>query len=460
MLVGNGLNVPSEVWEDVFKHCVRVYKDGIFGPVFAPQSRIQLILLVCREWHDIAEKMLYTSISLGSDRVVCNRNGKKKVIYGTDVCKRLCTTLRNNPRLVSLVRELRLGGFLCNDRETKNYIRLLGICKNIESLDIRGCARGFADELKAALAKLDLISLKLSAHSLADMYTGERLLVAPELLSLIQKYPRIETADAFLLSEEWRILMPQRAAMLPQPTMTNAKCLSLRELSINNTHLNSSDIRRLAELAPQVEKLKIMAGPECNSALQLSLQTWSSTLKTLDVSISDKILYLNVNWRSAIPIVSPTLVELCELRISSPSAPPSALACLPKLEKLAYTGEYPDGLELAQVIQGGKIPGLRELEAVFIRSLVMVNSVGDSSEEQSAKVAEEIAQACTLRHVRMRTSPVSKLEEPGSPGSVDNDWPEEDGWDGEDEEGPMESSSSESEAGDEDFQCPHHDGHP
>lgn len=441
MHVGNGSNVPSEVWDYVFKHCERVYKKSELLPVFAPKSRLSPILLVCKEWHIIAERRLYTSISLGSIRAVRDRNGCKKVINGKDVCKRLCATLQKNPRLASLVRELQLGAITLDRGETKNYIRLLDLCENVEILDLGGCAFGLANEVRIALAKTDLISMKLSMHGLPRWLNGERVFSAPGLLAFIQKWPRLETIDASLVQEDCKLIFPSKH---PQPTLATAKCHALREVTIRNSHLKPAEILLLADIAPRLGQLSIWAGAECNGALQQCLQTWSSTLKRLDISTSTFNLHLNTKLRYASPIFWPPLVELRELRISSSMAPPSALVYLPKLENLTYKGEYPDGMELAQIIQSGRLPRLREIDVAFSQSLNILEPSDGLHKEMGTEVAKEIAKACESKHILIKGSLSTGDDEPDSPGSVDNDWPELDPW-GDEDECRTESSTSDSE---------------
>lgn len=103
-------NAPPELLDRIFKLCERRYRYiPADGCKFFPNSRVQPFLLVCKKWHAVAERRLYTSVSLGSSRVVRDRNGQKLELKSKDVYKRFCETVENDVRLASLVRELRLG---------------------------------------------------------------------------------------------------------------------------------------------------------------------------------------------------------------------------------------------------------------------------------------------------------------------------------------------------------------
>ncbi|KLO16557.1 hypothetical protein SCHPADRAFT_204068 [Schizopora paradoxa] len=427
-------NIPPELLDRIFKQCERIFKDKTSGPTFAPNSRLHPLLFVCKEWHDVAERRLYASISLGSIRAVRDRNGRKLNIHSKDVCRRLCATLRKSPRLTSLVRELRLGALTCDSHESENYICLLGICKNIESLDLRGCARGLTTDMKSALAELDLVSLKLSAYGLEDLYTGDRFMFPSELFDLFQEWPRLESVEASLLGDDWQEIVMDRDARPPMP-IVKWHSMSLREVTVNYSHLKPAEIYLLADVAPKLETLKIMAGVECNEALQHCLQIWSSTLRKLDIYfLSDaRRRNVGVNWRSACPAIGSPLHELRELRVLSPTTPPDSLIFLPKLQALTYSGELPDGLKLARIIQEGKLPCLRELGATFSRARFKDDEEFPPEDTRNGvsfeTVKEEIAKACERRHIHLRNpSPATAVKEPDSPQSVDNDWPEPDPW--------------------------------
>ncbi len=108
MLIGNHkANIPPEVMDRFFKHCELDYCKSLNH--FSPNFPLYPLLFVCKEWHAIVERRLYASVSLGSDRAATDRNERRMEIIGKDVCKRFCDTVRDNPRLASLVRELRLG---------------------------------------------------------------------------------------------------------------------------------------------------------------------------------------------------------------------------------------------------------------------------------------------------------------------------------------------------------------
>ncbi|KLO16609.1 hypothetical protein SCHPADRAFT_937799 [Schizopora paradoxa] len=367
MRVPNGSNIPSEIWDCVFMHCERVIDMYTLEPEFFPNHRLHPLLLVCKEWHAIAERRLYTSVWLGSNLVVEDRDGipMRIILAGKDVCQRFYKTVQSNHRLASLVRELHLGSMEINADETKLHIQLIKLCKNVESLHLCGCAHGFADHLKAALEITSLVFFKLSVRALTISPHGANVFSIPQLFSFIQTWPRLEILDVYLGEDTSRRF----------------------------------DIRK--SLQPEGS-----VGMECTVVLQRCLNFLSSTLIHLHIWIA----YDGYRHSTSAPIFNSPMAALRSLIVSMPMAPPSSLVYLPKLEWLTYYGEYEDGMELARVIEDNKLPYLRAIGVTFEappdenENRPPSRLSEDPPDETYLKVLLELHKVCGPRHIEVNTA--------------------------------------------------------
>lgn len=430
MDIVNGSTIPSEILDCIFKHCERTYRLGGWAPVLTPKSRLQPLLLVCKNWHGVAERRLYTSVSLGSDRLVRDRNGQKMAISGKDVCRRFCETVQNNSRLASLVRELHLGSTRLELEDTKMHIRLIGICKNVEKIELHGCDLndGLAEDLKAALAKADLISLELSNKLLGDFWEadGTAMLPLSDLIMLLQNWPRIETIYANMGRGYYGTSGGE--TLLSPATGT---CPALRAISVHGGYFGQTELIHLANISPRLENVSITVSNDCSTVLRQCLQIWSSSIKRFTIFTPSYGATFPAD--DGCPIICSPLPELRELWISSPFVTPSAMVFLPKLEKLNFRGEYSHGMELAQLIEKGEMPCLRDIDVAF-SSPKSAGISPEAEKEMSEEVAKRLRRVCGKRgkrdiFVRDPYTVLEELEERYGYGyeedeceSDDNDW--------------------------------------
>lgn len=411
-------DIPPELLDRIFERCQknRGYK------TFVPQSHLHPLLLVCKNWHGVAERRLYRSISIGSDRAVQDKNGDEKVILGRDLSRRLCETVENNVRISSFVRDLNLGCECIRPDESEIHVRIIRACRNVESINLRGCDASILDDLKAALAKSDLTSLVLWGTSLqddGDFMSGESrpMLALSEILTLLPNWPRLETIsvvtghprdeDGYAHIETSDLEGLERA------------CPALRYISIRDgSTFYSRDLAFLAHIAPNLEVVHIFIGLKCSDVLRACLGTWSSSLQGLYVN-TYAFYYSDEVPPNFSPVFTPSMAELLELTWLDTSAPlftVNALALLPKLENLAFTrGTYTQCMELAQLIEKGKMPSLRKLEM----SLFEFNGNPPTDDEREARerreleVGKELRRVCKPRNIFYKDffTSVEELEE-------------------------------------------------
>ncbi len=113
-----------------------------------PQSSLHPLLF--------AQRRLYRSVGIG---------GKCAIDTGEVICRKFHRTIKDEPGLASLVRELRLQ--TTNSKFSagleKSLVQVLGVCKIVESVRSEW-SPGFLGELKNALKQMDLAELFVSCN--------------------------------------------------------------------------------------------------------------------------------------------------------------------------------------------------------------------------------------------------------------------------------------------------------
>ncbi|KLO17654.1 hypothetical protein SCHPADRAFT_936852 [Schizopora paradoxa] len=425
-------NVPPELLNRIFGHCERRHRYiPADGSQLLPKSRLQPLLLVCRRWHTVAERRLYSSVSLGSNRVVKGRNGQRMEINGKDVCRRLCETVQNNARIASLVRELQMGSYSAEEtEESEMHVRLIGICKNVEKIGIHGCHPDLLDDLAAALAKADLISLDLSRERLGG-YPGESgdesMFSISTVIGLLQNLPRLQHLYANLAKFEYS---PCHESPLARAPFVSGSCAALKAISIHGQIFTSTQLHQLAETSPHIEDLSIKIGENCNVSLKQCLEIWSSSLRRLVVFTPTYGYYGKPFPDDDCPVIHNPMIELQELWMPAPLVTPSAMALLPKLEKLNFRGDYSHGTDFVQVLRKGAMPNVREIDASFSPPKPSNGSErSERDDDFEFEIAKELRRVCKERKVFFRDyfTEVEELEEyygypEETPESSDNDW--------------------------------------
>ncbi|KLO06682.1 hypothetical protein SCHPADRAFT_910137 [Schizopora paradoxa] len=409
-------NIPPELLDRIFGHCERYRRI----PKFVPNSRLQPLLLVCKNWHGVAERRLYFSVSLGNDRTVKGRNGEKREIKGKDICRKFCETVKSNERVASLVRELRLGCQDIQPEESELHIRIIRNCKNVERVDIQGCDFSQLDDLKAALAERNLVSLSLSGASLRlltsqDHNEGRPMLALPEVLNLLPNWPRLELFTMVMCDPRRDNIYQQLES--PSDLNKNA-CPALRRISVLESNFFSTHLRFLAHIAPNLEDIAIFIGIDCGPVFKECLEVWSPSIKNLQIDMYEFLDPCPVPV-GFLPPISLPMVELCELRSLDTSAPlftVNALIRLLNLEDLRFTrGTYALCMELARLIEKGKMPCLQGVEMRGFEYEVHGPSAEEREEakQRELEVGREFRRVCKPRNIFFRdySTPIKEIEE-------------------------------------------------
>lgn len=430
-------DLPPELLDRIFRYCER-FRTDFSKTTLVPNSRLRLLLLVCKKWHGIAERILYSSVSIGSDVAVKDKNGEKRVILGKDVCRRFCETVEKNARIASLVRTLRLGCEHIQPEESKMHVRVIRACTKVESLEVFGCDASVLDDLKVALAKADLISLDLKGVGIRDYSriasssTGS-MFYSSEIVALLPNWPRLQTISAlFGYARD-----VDRLAHVEQPSdwkELEDVCPALRRISFDNV-IDTRDLAFLAQKAPNLEDIHLLVEKDCSAVLQRCLEKWSSSLKRLSFN-AYAFFYSGSVPPDFTPALTPSMAKLHELRsldVTAPFFTASALVLLPKLEKLRFRrGTYSQCMELAKLIGKGELPCLRELES----SSFEFNGSLPPDEEREAcdrlehEVGSELRRVCRERNIfymDIFTSEEELMEHDGYGEEIyseesDNDW--------------------------------------
>ncbi len=140
------------------------------------------------------------------------------------------------------------------------------------------------DELKAAIAGADLVSLKLSSHRLGFLHAiGKDLFSLSELIIPEENWwPRLEALQVHLNTDA--AAMDKRITTLASAG-THGRRPSLRHFSVVSSILTPTHIKLISEAAPMLERLNLIINGECVASIQHCLQVWSTTLKYLDVQV-------------------------------------------------------------------------------------------------------------------------------------------------------------------------------
>ena len=100
---------------------------------FYPTYALRPLILVCKAWKGIAERLLYASISLGSD-------GDDDLGGAVGVVQVSCLadTLEQTPRLALMVKKLRFSTMSCDKEESQNQAKIMVLCPNTTHITLHG----------------------------------------------------------------------------------------------------------------------------------------------------------------------------------------------------------------------------------------------------------------------------------------------------------------------------------
>ncbi|KLO15751.1 hypothetical protein SCHPADRAFT_248414 [Schizopora paradoxa] len=403
MLIAKDL--PPELLDRIFQRCERRMHPGSWAhqlreETCVPKPRLHPLLLVCKKWHDVAERRLYSSVSLGRSKTVRDKTGKTFELTDEHVCRILLETVQNNTRIASLIREINARNPRRDVEMFKMQFRIIGTCKNIEKIHVDGygCNGALLNDLKATLAKVTgLTSLELLCHRLEPVKERDVVFLS-DVMGLLPNWPRIETIYGSLGNEDNYYHGPTQV-----PSALNA-CPVLRSVSIHNDTFSPSHLRCLGDVAPRLEEIYIIIGFDCADALRGSLQIWSTSLKRIEVHTP---LYRGGTFPAdQCPVIRIPMTELRKVSMSAPLLSVKALDLLPKLEDLHLRGHLPEGMDLVRLIRGGKMPHLRILDAYFLKSMDLAVNLDqpDTVEDERKKIeiSVELEKACKELNISFR----------------------------------------------------------
>ncbi|KLO15628.1 hypothetical protein SCHPADRAFT_257267 [Schizopora paradoxa] len=287
--IGNESKVPTEILDRIFGLHGRSSEDSE-QITFLPKSCLYPLLSVCKRWRSVAERRLYMNVCLGCDKTIQDKDGNELKVTGREICMRFCETVQNNPCLASYVRELNLSG---PDKLEDSRIRIdiIRNCKKVTRLSIVSFHSDHVDDLMAALAETDLVSLDLM-HIPILTERNSRCFSLPMLFELLQRWPRIESVSATLGKGDickYFGLGTGGEDVNGDMDFTRAAgaCPSLRTIHLEADNFEPSLLNVVGDMAPNLEDVSIvLQNNRCNVALHRCLQIWSPSLTKLAVHTS------------------------------------------------------------------------------------------------------------------------------------------------------------------------------
>lgn len=323
------------------------------------------LLRVCKLWHTVSEKHLYRRISFGMH--ISSQN--KMTGVGFEVVKDLLATLETNPRLATLVNELRLGIEDIPDRKrksmewTRTVIRIMQVCPSVEHLDVHGFDAAQQDALVDVLKeKLALVSLRITPN---DQPSAQQTPSSLPLFQLMQRWPKLRSlyVRTYTRFSEWDSL-PTR------PSQSSATfCPDLQELTIFSAYLGESDFRALYAMCDRVPKLALYVENFDRSgraadvhAVCGGLQAWSRNLESFTMAAHNTYVP-----RQLFSETLSTLHSLRELEYCGQPFDFGFIAALPQLQSLTFQfvgyTRPEDGLIDCSILEDPeKFPALRLLK--------------------------------------------------------------------------------------------------
>jgi len=264
------VRVPPEILDRIFNHLGQEPRgdDAPLDSDFEPQRLLHPLLFVCKEWHEIALRRLYSSAGVAYD--IESVSARETVVV-----ERFRTTVKDNPRLASLVKELRVSFPFAYKDTTQTLVDLLSLCKRVIRVTIAIFYYGQLEgdgELLNALAELDLVALDLSGF--------ETLRTPSEFITFMLKWPNLRKINircGFKGQDD--------PSILPAPSTVRGRCPVLREIAFPWFYIHTKNLNVLCEMAPNVEKLNARPHSCTTEALPSCLRTWSSNLTTLSLGV-------------------------------------------------------------------------------------------------------------------------------------------------------------------------------
>lgn len=370
------IRLPPEILHLIFEH---LHHDSL---TFTRGRLLLPLLLVCKNWHDVALRRLYASVSLGGE-------WSRSVPEGGEdkMCEKLLGTILENPKIAPLVRELRLGtgrSVYRTIKDTSRHAQLLRLCKNVERLEISGHSKDRWKELKGAAEEADLVEFTLS-QVLLGREEGD-LCSQSDILTCLLSWPRLRKLKLHNVHHR-----ANDTRILPSPSSAKRRCPWLIEIKIMDGHFDPKHLLILSEMAPNVEIMSYISewgrwgqtDEQLTDALQTCLRRWSSTLTHLTL--------LDQSVSNSVAAVCPSLENLCFLFVHSSAISPDALVNFTHLKHLCYHTTVAHCHQLELSLQNKSM--LRSL-----RRLILFPATSISDPEEMDRFYEN---ATTVRRICM-----------------------------------------------------------
>ncbi len=376
------LRPPPEILDRIFGH----HELGLDeSSPFTPQWPLYPLLFVCKEWSVVAQRRLYSAVGLG-DGWTSGGGGEK-------ICEGFHKSVKANPHLAPIVRELRLGSndSLNEREETFHHAHILRLCENVERVEIRGFNDTHREELKAALLQRDLVELTISRTGLngsppTSLPKDTSFCTPSELIEYISHCPRLRK-----LSTEGAFHESDDESLLPDPSAVKGRCPMLKEISIKQDWFTMKHIQIVSEMAPNVEKAYFDSKGIGTDVLESCVLSWSSTLVDLFVHAHDEISFAEETCKS--------VRALRILTVCSDTIPPDLLDNFLHLTVLFYVCETEHLEQLASVLQGSH--ALPSLSKLFLSYNSGVQSEHPLHMLLQGGALQVITEACKNRDIRI-----------------------------------------------------------
>lgn len=354
------MGCPPEILDQIMGD-VEAWRYNYF---FLPQAPLTPLLRVCKAWTPIAERRLYQTISIGTyfqsvaaagaDRVA---HVRKRRLSG--IAHELLSTLQLSPRLCALVRRLRLTTEDFQERaQSEEYVRILQLCPNVDSVHLRGY---HPDEVRAfvdALRPKSLTSLVVSGLDRSGGQCGP-LCTLSELQQVMARWPDLQCVQFYngALSTS---VGPHPAISAPSKACSQLLIIELP----SGPELSSGQLRALLTMRPSgVQKLHIRVSDsgDALSALCACLHAWASSLADLRIAFPRSVL-------DTTPLAAALsqLTSLRRLHVIPIMLPAHALSDLGHLRELFYYARRTGIADLAKVLEDReRLPQLRILNCIL-----------------------------------------------------------------------------------------------
>lgn len=367
------------------------------------QHNLMPLLFVCKSWHMISEKLLYSCVSVGGGvplglgqpnacipETVPNYTVTSDFRYvpfrAHEIAERLMATLSANSRIAAQIKDLRLAihdtGLPMSPEWTRANAAILHACPNVRHVQIIGFHSSESNTLHDVLKEKSLISFCITPHSYR--VKRRRLRYSFNLLELIRRWPRLRIIKADgLHSLEW-----QNELNTSDAPRASDCCPDLQEIQITDIILHSSVLESLRNVSGNVKDLIIYTRSWFDNKARLEalckcLRAWSPTLERLSLCTAHAV------------VPSPQLEEslsslqkLRELEIDG-SSDLGGIVDLPMLEQLSFSQDWGD----SHPSMIGLITHLNNLQKFpTLKSIVVIDKYDD-----------QLQDICLQRNIMLRT---------------------------------------------------------